>query len=206
MKTHFLLLLLIWRRYHLRSIPSSEENNNKEDEGWDSIIALFLWKRRKFVHSRNKKAYYRTLDLLQRRKRQRKISTSSLLSPHQSAWMKLEGGSDAAMITFTGLDHSSFRELNKDFQRYFDNYSPHSKDGKMKLVKRTRRKRIVTSMDCLALALSWTRTRGGMFVLPIIFGLSGSSVSEYVRFGRRILVEVLRRNKDAQVKIPCVTN
>ena len=202
MKTNFLLLLLIWRRHSF--ISSSEENADGEDEEWDSMLALFLWKKRKFVHSRNKKVFYGTLNLLQRRRRQRKIPTSSLL-PHQSAWRKLyEGGSDAAMITFTGLDHIAFRQLNKDFQLLFDNFTPHSKDGKMKLVKKTGRKRLITSMDCLALALSWTRTRGGMFVLQIIFGLSGTAVSAHVRFGRRILVEVLGRNEEAQVKIPCV--
>ena len=66
---------------------------------------------REFVLSRNKKAFYGSLNLLQRRRRQRKIPTSSLLSPHQSAWRKFyEGGSDAAMITFTGLDHTAFRQ------------------------------------------------------------------------------------------------
>ena len=35
-----------------------------------------------------------------------------------------------------------------------------------------------------------------MFVLQIIFGLSFSSVSAYVRFGRQILVEVLGRNEE----------
>ena len=63
---------------------------------------------------------------------------------------------------------------------------------------------MIASMDCLALALSWTRTRGGMFVLQIIFDLSGTAVSAYVRFGRRMLVEVLGRNEEAQVKIPSV--
>ena len=63
----------------MKSIPSSEEKSDGEDKECDSIFALFLWKRRKFVHSRNKKAFYRTLNLLQRRQRQRKIPTSSLL-------------------------------------------------------------------------------------------------------------------------------
>ena len=63
---------------------------------------------------------------------------------------------------------------------------------------------MISSIDCLALSLSWTRTRGDMFVLQIIFGHSFSSVSAYIRFGRRILVEVLGRNEEAQVKIPSV--
>mmetsp|Transcript_35334 Transcript_35334/g.50121 ORF Transcript_35334/g.50121 Transcript_35334/m.50121 type:complete len:152 (+) Transcript_35334:751-1206(+) len=146
MKTNFLLLLLLWRRH--RFLSSSEENDDGEDEELDSILALFLWKKRKCVHSRNGKAFYGTLDRLQRWRRQRKIPTSSLLSPHQSAWRKLyEGGSDAAMITFTGLDHKAFRELNKDFQLLFDNFTPHKNDGKMKLVKN--RKKTIDHIDGL---------------------------------------------------------
>ena len=73
-------------------ISSSEENDDgEEDEEWDFMLALFLLKKRKFVHSRNKKAFYGTLNLLQRQRRQRKIPTSSLLSPNQSAWRKQRG-------------------------------------------------------------------------------------------------------------------
>jgi hypothetical protein len=112
------------------------------------------------------------------------------------------GGSDAAMITFTGLDHRSFEELNTSFQVLFDAYTPHGKDGIIRRVGKAGRKRVVTSSDCLALVLSWTRTRGGMFVLQIIFGLSASTVSEYIRFGRRLLIEIMNKDEAAQVRIP----
>jgi hypothetical protein len=86
------------------------------------------------------------------------------------------GGSDEAMITFTGLDHRSFEELNTTFKVLFDGYTPHGKDGIIRRVGKADRKRLVTASDCLALVLSWTRTRGGMFVLQII-----SSSNTYCR-------------------------
>ena len=79
-------------------------------------------------------------------------------------------GSDEAMITFTGLDHRSFEALNTTFKVLFDAYTPHhGKDGIIRRVGNAGRKRLVSASDCLALVLSWTRTRGGMFVLQIIF-------------------------------------
>ena len=41
-----------------------------------------------------------------------------------------------------------------------------------------------------------------MFVLSMIFGMTSSSVSEYVLFGRRILIQVLKGRTDAMVRIP----
>ena len=36
----------------------------------------------------------------------------------------------------------------------------------------------------------------------MIFGMVGSAVSLYTRFGRRLLIEVLNNDEDAQVKVP----
>ena len=85
---------------------------------------------------------------------------------------------------------------------FYDNISPHRPSGLMKVKKVSGRRRLLTSLDCLGLCLSWTRTRGGMFVLSMIFGMTSSSVSEYVRFGRRILIQVLKGRTDAMVRIP----
>ena len=41
-----------------------------------------------------------------------------------------------------------------------------------------------------------------MTVIQIIFGLSRSAVSLYIRFGRRVLIEALRKNPSAKVEIP----
>mgnify|MGYP003840563507 CR=1 FL=1 len=106
-------------------------------------------------------------------------------------------------MTLTGLDHRSFLELNASFQVLYETHTPHSTDGKIQVKKnKAGRKRLVSSIDCLGLALGWTRTRGSMFTLQMKFGLTGTTVSEYVKFGRRILVQVLTDDDDAKVKIP----
>ena len=106
------------------------------------------------------------------------------------------------MMTFTGLDHRSFVELNTSFQVLFDTHTLHGVDGMTRVMKKMGRKRVVTSSDCLALVLSWTRTRGSMFASQMLFAFSGSTASEHVRFGKRILTQVLRKDEDAQVQIP----
>ena len=162
---------------------------------------MLLWEKRRFVHSCNQKAfYYCTLSRLQKRIRQRRISRSCLLDVHISAWRKLyAGGSDATLITFTGLNHKIFDVLLQKFDPLFQKHTPHTTDG----IIRERRimtgmKRKISSMDYLALSLAWTRTLGSMYTLQIIFGLT----SMYVRFGRRLLVQVLRKETKEATRNP----
>ena len=60
--------------------------------------------------------------------------------------------------------------------------------------------------DCLGVCLAWTRTRGSSMVLQIIFGMTATSVSLYLRFGRRILVEVLKSEPLAAIRVPNIDN
>ena len=73
------------------------------------------------------------------------------------------------------------------------------------------RTRLMSGIDCLALTLAWTRTRGSTMVLQMIFGITASSVSTYLRFGvstylrfgRRILIMVLSGQAEARLEVPC---
>ena len=56
--------------------------------------------------------------------------------------------------------------------------------------------------DCLGLALAWTRTRGSLMALQLIFGMTMTPVSIYIRFSFRILVRVLIQNEHAKITIP----
>jgi hypothetical protein len=44
--------------------------------------------------------------------------------------------------------------------------------------------------DCLGLVLVLTRTRGPLNVLQLVFGLTFSNFSIYLRFGIRLIVEI----------------
>jgi hypothetical protein len=48
----------------------------------------------------------------------------------------------------------------------------------------------------------WTRTTAQDFVLGSYFGLVCSSVSVWPRFGKRLLLEVLRQREDSVIKLP----
>jgi hypothetical protein len=56
--------------------------------------------------------------------------------------------------------------------------------------------------DCLGLVLAWSRTRGSMMVLQLIFGLTMTPVSKYLQFARRILVKVLKSSSLAKITLP----
>ena len=122
-------------------------------------------------------------------------SSISLHDVHQSAWRRLYySDNDQALITLTGFDHATFSYLLRLFQPIFDNYTPFGKGGRIEKMSPRGRKRSVAALDILGLVLAWTRTRGGIFSLQLHFGLTMSNLSTYLRFGCRILVEVLKNN------------
>ena len=106
------------------------------------------------------------------------------------------------MVTLTGLDHASFENLHELFVPYFEALTPRSKSRCVTTKKKIGRKRFITSRDCLALCLAWTRTRGSTYVLSMIFGQVSATVSIYLKFGRHILLQILDSHPSAQVKIP----
>ena len=65
-------------------------------------------------------------------------------------------------------------------------------------------RRAVQPEDCLGLVLVWMRTRGTLNVLQLVFGLTYSHLSVFLRFGMRIIVETFRHNPLARVSIPLV--
>ncbi len=48
----------------------------------------------------------------------------------------------------------------------------------------------------------WTRTRGALNVLQLVFGLTYSNLSVYLRFGTWLILETFREDALARVAIP----
>jgi len=162
-------------------------------------------RKRSSIHSRYRKKFYNDLSIEQRRLRYRRIPRVALLSPENSPWRKLyKSKNDQAFITATGLNVSSFQTLLAKFRPLYNNLSPHSEDGKIKIIKRKLegKPRIMNACDCLGLVLMWTRTRGSMFSLQMKFGISGSSTNLYIRFARRILLHIFSTDDNASISIP----
>ena len=175
----------------LLTIAVELENTNRSNE---------------FIHSRYRKYFHKQLTQLERMRRQRRIPRSALLSPGDSPWKKVYNSrSDQALITLTGLDFASFEMVECQFSHYFNRYTPFTNDGKIALKLNNKgRKRFITAADGLGLVLAWTRTRGSVMVLELIFGLTQTPVSMYLRFSMAILIRVLQRMDDARIKRPTV--
>lgn len=183
------------------------------DTFMEDVFILFLLRKRaqrqKYLnkHSRYQKRYYNRLDLVQRRLRSRKIPRVALHHPSVSAWRQLYvSRNDQGFITLTGLDVATFEWLSAIFSPVYDHFSPFiSEDGTIvPKLQQKGRDRLLQGKDCLALALAWTRTKGSNMILQLVFGISHTSTSMYLRFGRRILIEILCRHPMARVKIPPV--
>ena len=159
-----------------------------------------------FVYSRNRKIMRRRMGAKDRYIRQRRIPRISLLSIGKSPWRRVyTTGDDQAMITLTGFDLTSFHCLWNLFAPLYDNYSPFvDEDGYIiKKVSLSRgRPRLMHPADCLGLVLAWSRTRGSLMVLQLIFGLTMTPVSKYLQFARRILVKILKANELAKISLP----
>ena len=163
------------------------------------------------VHSRYRKTFLKKLKSLQRRLRQRRIPRVALQVATHSAWKTLfRSGNDQALITLTGLDFETFNWLCPKFFIWYDTHSPFvDPDGcivplRNLPVNQGGRPRMLSGADCLGLCLAWTRTRGSIMVLQIIFGMTGTPVSMYLRFGRQILIEVLKAEPLAAIKTPSI--
>jgi hypothetical protein len=138
---------------------------------------------------------------------QRCIPRAALLSTEQSPWRTvLDSRNDQALITLTGFDFETFEWLCAKFYPIYSTHSPFlGEGGRIKKIPETSkggRPRLVSAADCLGLCLAWTRTRGSTMVLQLIFGVTSSNVSIYLRFGRRILVAVLESEPLARLSIP----
>jgi DDE superfamily endonuclease len=165
-----------------------------------------LFKDKKYWHSRYAKAYYKNLSKRQRKLRSRCIPRRALQHPHCSAWRKLlSSADDQSLITLTGLDHSTFNWLHRLFKPYYYYYTPHV-DNKGRIIpipfKGRGRPRLMKSEDCLGLVLAWTRTTGAMFIIQMVFGITRTSCSIYLRYGRRLLIKILVRNPLAKLGLP----
>jgi hypothetical protein len=151
------------------------------------------------------KTFGEQLTLQSRCCRQGKIWRDALLHPSQSSFQHLfNSGQDDTLITLCGFDHISFASLHSRFKPLFDNYLPYKRQGQCIVQHNTRKagRRLLNSIQCLALVLAWTRTRSSMAVLEILFGITSGHLSLGLRFGQQLLFKVLRADQHAIVSMP----
>jgi hypothetical protein len=155
--------------------------------------------------SRNRKRDRYLQNDFERYIRQRRIPRHSLLSVKRSPWRRVfNSGDPQAMITLTGFDMDSFMYICALFRPLYNDYSPFIDEDGYIVKKKTKRgrPRLMMAEDCLGLVLAWTRTRGCLMSLQLIFGLTMTPVAKYLQFARRILVVVLIDNEMAKITMP----
>jgi len=145
----------------------------------------------------------------QRKARSRRIPRCALVHMDYSSYRALYiSRNDQSFITFTGLDYKSFQYLLTKFRRLYNRYSPYVVDGKLVDVQHQGgsrgRPRSLDAAGCLGLALGYTRTKGGVFGLQMIFGVSYSVLLVFLKYSLRLLYKVLLEEDGAKVQLPPV--
>jgi len=72
----------------------------------------------------------------------------------------------------------------------------------VKLKDASGRRRLINGEDNLELVLVWSRTRGSLAFLQLIFGFSRAGIEVYLRFGKRLLVKLLSRDINSKLGMP----
>ena len=172
-------------------MPNTHSKLSQND---DFFLLLFLHRKMAnstaFVHSRYQKKFYNQLDIVNRRARIGHIPRFALTDPDISAISKLlYSRSDAAYIVTTGLDCTTFDLLLSKFKVLFNTYTPHDKvTGRIRKLKiKVGKARLFTSKMCLACVLYHARSRGALLTVQLLFGQTKSTMSVWLRFGRKIV-------------------
>jgi hypothetical protein len=178
---------------------------------WFVIVCCLIEDRSKrdchAKHSQNCHDYHRSLDKFHRQLRQRNIPRCSLQEQSQSAWRCLyKSRNDQGIFTLTGFDHATFNSLCEMFTPVFELYTPFVSSGVLCFERTKEQNRgrpwMIWPEDGLGLVLAWTRTRGLLMVLQLIFGMMYTNLDDYLLFTKRIIVMVLQDHPMAKVQIP----
>jgi len=142
------------------------------------------------------------------RKRTRRIPRCALSNPCYSSFkLLLASRNEQAYITVMGLDVASFEYLLVRFEVLYNRYSPYVIDGKIVPLRHERgtkcgRPRTFDAASCLALILCYTRSRGSLFGLQMLYGATHSVLVVFLKYSMRLLYKVLMQEDGAKVCIP----
>jgi len=170
---------------------------------WLVLSAILLHKSNK-----KKRTFKQRISFERRRLCDRRIPRHSLSEPKKSVFtVMFESGEDHSLVTYCGLNHYGFSELLKLFEPVYNSFTPYSSEGRIRPLNPNSsrgRKRSMNALQCLGLCLAWTRSRGSINSLCMIFGITNSVCSLFLRFGRRILVRFLANDTRSEIKMPYI--
>ncbi len=108
------------------------------------------------------------------------------------------------MITLTGFTCEAFEYILQKFSPVYHEFTPFvdPRGFIIRKISKAGRPRLMQAHDCLGLYLAWTRTRGSLMVLQLLFGVTFTAVAKYIQFARRIVIDVLKKDEMAKIAIP----
>ena len=147
-----------------------------------------------------------------RRKKKRRVRNDSLhvgslltcSTGDVTPWLKLFSSKDnSSFIRTLGFGVSEFNYLLRLFSPLYESFTIHQPHrNKYRKVTQARKSRKFDAASCLALVLNFFRTTSYQYSLCLVFGIDEGSLSRYLRFGISILLNVLHKLPEAQVRWP----
>jgi hypothetical protein len=101
-----------------------------------------------------------------------------------------------------GWNFDTIEWLESLLSRIYHKYSPFAlfESRVISIYCNRGRHYFMTSRDCLGLCLSWIRTRSCLYILHIVFRMTGLSISTYLQFGCCGLIMLLQPHLHAAIK------
>jgi hypothetical protein len=172
----------------------------EEDDDFDLFVLTIMYRRREQENSFDNRFLH---DLPYRRVLSGTIRRDSLQPPTSSVFFHVYNSQQKeALIQLCGLDRATFDELLTLFTPIYESYSLHNSKKIHPVNKKYGRPRLLSGVSCLGLVLTWTRSRGPNRLLCFLFGILPASCSVWLRFGKRVLVRVLKGVSEARVEMP----
>jgi len=177
-----------------KSINTTIKQMPMDDFVFIMLMAQHLQQTENVSATTKKRRFLNLINEVARRNRDRKIPRCSLVHPASSSWARLyESRVDSSLITCTGLNYECFDGLLIKFSPLYNSFTPYTSSDQYELVGTGMggRPRSLDASACLGLVLSWNRIKSKSdHLLCMIFGITSSPLSLFLRFGRRIFIPV----------------
>ncbi len=109
-------------------VRTGGDDDDDDDTVFDLLLILattLILRKKRFIHSRNRKIFHMTLSANMRQPRDRRIPWASLQDTSESSWRQLYlYRNNQALVTLTRLDHQTFTLLLCIFEPVHNTYSP----------------------------------------------------------------------------------
>ena len=149
-------------------------------------------------------SYTQLLELDERIRRDRRISRCALRTYKYSSFQYLfSSGNNQALLNATGHDHRTFDLLLQKFRFTYDTHYVQEHTNIIARKTKIGRPRHLNATGALGLVLMWYRTRGSCArSLAMLFGLTSSPMYVWLKFTRKVLLQVLSSDEDSKVILP----